>query len=374
LVIESLEIVQFRNIEKASLAFSDSFNFITGRNAQGKTNLLEAIHFFSLGRSFRTRRACETIMFGKDYFFLELSGRSDGGVGFVLDIGVEEGGRVRASADGKGLSGLIEIIGIIPSVLFVPEDVNLASGPPRLRRIFLDYTAAQISPKFLGDLKKYRAVLRNRNALLRTISNGRSAGKDLSVWDDMLVEKGAAVVRGRVEVLGEVLRHAGEFAGELLPGGENLDVRYVCSFNENGIDPERALREAVCRCRESERRRGYTLVGPHYDDAVIYLGGTDLRRFGSQGRKRLAAVMLKLAQAATIMARRAERPVVLLDDIFSELDRETASRVKGALSDRYQSFVTSPRTDDFPERRGIGAHFIVEGGRFARGDGEDRRV
>ncbi len=374
MVIKSIEIVQFRNIEKASLTFSDTFNFITGPNAQGKTNLLEAIHFFSLGRSFRTRRSGETIMFGKDYFFLELSGRSDGGVGFVLDIGMDEGGRVRASADGRELSGVSEIIGFIPSVLFVPEDVNLASGPPRLRRLFLDYTAAQISPTFLGHLKEYRAVLRSRNALLRTISNGRSDGKDLSVWDDMLAEKGAAVVRGRVEVLCEVLRNAGELAEELLPRGENLDVRYVCSFNEEGIDPERALREAVYRCRESERRRGYTLVGPHYDDAVIYLGGADLRRFGSQGRKRLAAGMLKLAQAATIMARRAERPVVLLDDIFSGLDSETTSRVKGALSDRYQSFVTSPRTDDFPERRGSGSRFMVKGGRFTRSNEGDRRT
>lgn len=370
MVIESLEIVQFRNIEKASLAFSDSFNFITGRNAQGKTNLLEALHFFSLGRSFRTRRAGETIMFGREYFFLELAGRSDAGVGFVLSVGMEEGGKVRASADGRGLSGLSEIIGIIPSVLFIPEDVNLASGPPRLRRLFLDYTAAQISPTFLSDLKEYRAVVRNRNALLRTISDGRSTGRELSAWDDMLVEKGTAVVRGRCEVLGEVLRHAGGFAEELLPGRENLDVRYACSFNEDGIDLKKALREAVSRCRESERRRGYTLVGPHYDDAVIYLGGTDLRRFGSQGRKRLAAIMLKLAQAATIMARRAERPVVLLDDIFSELDRETASRVKESLSDRYQSFMTSPRADDFQVQREGGSHFVVEGGRFTGGAGE----
>ncbi|HUV35735.1 MAG TPA: DNA replication and repair protein RecF, partial [Patescibacteria group bacterium] len=282
------------------------------------------------------------------------------------------GGRVRVSADGRKLSGVGESIGIIPSVLFVPEDVALAAGPPRLRRVFMDYTAAQISPEFLADLKGYHAILRNRNALLRTIADGRGNRGELDAWDDMLVERGAAVVRGRGEVLDEVLRHAGELCTELLPEGESLDMRYVCSFNEEGIEPERALRNALTRCRDGEARRGYTLAGPHYDDVMIYLGETELRRFGSQGRKRLTAVILKLAQAQAIMSRRAERPVVLLDDIFSELDGETSGRVRGVLSDRYQSFVTSPRRDDFAGYRRDGACFVVEGGRFRTVDERGR--
>ncbi len=368
--MRSLDAGHFRNIERASLTFSDSFNFVTGGNAEGKTNLLEAIHFFSLGRSFRTRHAQEAIAFGAEYFFLRLAGISDGGVNFDLEIGVERGGRVKVSAGGTTLSGLGEIIGVIPSVLFVPEDVYLAAGPPRLRRLFIDYTAAQVSPAFLGELKRYRAVLRNRNALLRAMAEGRAGGEELTAWDEMLVEKGAAVTRGRIKILAEVLRHSDGLCPELLPQGERLVMRYVCSFNEEGIKPEQALRNALKRCRDSEMRRGYTLAGPHYDDVAIYLGDTELRRYGSQGRKRLAAVMLKLAQAQTIMSNRAERPVVLLDDVFSELDGETAGRVKGVLSNRYQSFVTSPRMDDFAGYRSDGACFTVEGGRFRKVEGE----
>ncbi len=219
MLVRALEAVHFRNIERASLNFSDSFNFITGANAEGKTNLLEAIHFFSLGRSFRTRRTQEAMAFEAEYFFLRLTGVSDNGVNFDLEIGVERGGRVKVSADGTKLSGLGEIIGVIPSVLFVPEDVLLAAGPPRLRRLFIDYTAAQVSPAFLSDLKRYRAVLRNRNALLRAMAEGKAGGGELAAWDEMLVEKGAAVARGRIEMLGEVLRHVDGLCPELLPSG-----------------------------------------------------------------------------------------------------------------------------------------------------------
>ena len=370
MLVRSIDAVQFRNIEKTSLTFSDSFNFITGRNAQGKTNLLEAIHFFSLGRSFRTRHTQEAIAFGKEYFFLKLAGTTDGGVEFSLEIGIDRGGRMKVSADGRKLAGLGEIIGIIPSVLFVPEDVTLAAGPPRNRRMFIDYTAAQISPTFLGNLREYRHVLRNRNALLKALAEGRGGGGDIAAWDEMLVEKGASVVRGRCEILGEVLVRTRDLCAELLPGGELIDMRYVCSFNEEEIDPEDALRRALERCREAEKRRGYTLAGPHYDDVMIYLGDTELRRYGSQGRKRLTAVIMKLAQAQAIMAGRTERPVVLLDDIFSELDGETADRVREVLSDRYQSFVTSPRIDDLKWHRGTWTCFVVEEGKFRRVEGE----
>ena len=134
-VLRSIDIERFQNIRKASLEFSDSFNFITGRNAQGKTNLLEAIHLFSLGRSFRSRSIGEVIQFGEEYFCLRLSGSSDVGVAFTIEIGMEMEGRVRVSANGARLSGVSEIIGMIPSVLFVPEDVSLAAGPPGDRTI-----------------------------------------------------------------------------------------------------------------------------------------------------------------------------------------------------------------------------------------------
>ncbi len=357
MIVKNLQAGNFRNIRSASAEFSGAFNFVTGGNAQGKTNLLEALHLFSLGRSFRTRRSDEMITFGEDYLFLRIGGKSDSGVNFVLELGLERGGRVSASANNRKLSGLSEIIGIIPSVIFAPGDVELSSGPPSGRRLYMDYTAAQVSPPFLSDLKEYRRVLGQRNSLLKEIQgparemragNVTDAGQ-LDAWDGMLAEKGAGVVRGRKDVLSAVAPVASRIYREIVPGGEELGLSYNCSFDggaAEGSSAKTALAASLSRCREMDRRRGYTCSGPHCDDMTIRIGDIDLRRYGSQGRKRLAAIVLKLAQAEIIMERRSERPVVLLDDIFSELDSETAARVRGLLSGRYQSFVTSPKASD----------------------------
>lgn len=365
MIIQALDLTNFRNIESASLTFSETFNVIRGRNAQGKTNLLEALHLFSLGRSFRTRRAEEMIMFGSEFLFARLSCLSDTDVRFRIEIGLERGGRISASVNGKRLSGLSEIIGIIPTVIFTPQDVTLASGPPSDRRVYIDYTAAQISPSFLQNLREYRRVLSQRNSLLRQAAETCREPKGMEAWDDMLVERGVAIVEGRREMLGEIQSRSERLFGEIVGEGGGLRMEYRCSFeSEDGITRD-GLAAALQRLREQERRRGYTLVGPHYDDISLFIGDEELRRYGSQGRKRLTSIILKLAQAWAIMERRAERPVVLLDDIFSELDGETGERVSGLLTDRYQSFITTPRKDDFA---GIeGERFDVVEGRIAMG-------
>jgi DNA replication and repair protein RecF len=360
LIIQSLDLVNFRNIEKATLVFSGTYNVIRGRNAQGKTNLLEAIHLFSLGRSFRTRRREEMVRFDEEYLFARLACRSDSGVGFRIEVGIERGGRISVSVNGKKLASLSEIIGIIPTVIFTPEDVALASGPPAERRMFVDYTASQISPSFFRDLKEYRRVLLQRNAALkRGLDTGRRP-EGIGAWSEMLVESGAAVVDGRMEVLAEIEGRTSDLMRRIMPGAGSLSMRYASSFDAEAGETSEALREALARTREQEKRRGYTLVGPHYDDIRIYLDDEELRRYGSQGRKRLASIVLKLAQARAIMERRAERPVVLLDDIFSELDDETSGKVKSLLSDGYQSFITTPRTEELDDI--AAARFTVTGG------------
>ena len=369
MIVESLQLNSYRNIKDASLEFSEGFNFIRGRNAQGKTNLLEAIHIFSLGRSFRTRRTTELVMFGEEHFFLRLKGRSDSGVGFRLEMGQERNGRTRLSINGKQMKGVSEIIGFMPSVIFTPRDVELSSGPPAGRRVYLDYTAAQVSPGFLADLKEYRHVLKQRNSLLRTAAmRGALDETQLEAWDEALVRRGAAVVAGRTEILGVIAGRAREIFAEVLGREDGLELEYRCSFDPEG-GGEEALRAALLAARESERRRGHTLAGPHYDDLIMRIDGEEVRRYASQGRRRLLAVVLKLAQADVIMSRRGERPVVLLDDIFSELDAEVVSGVRKMLSDRYQSFITSPRGDDFPDDIPGAASYEVEKGVF-RGPGD----
>jgi DNA replication and repair protein RecF len=360
LIIQSLDLVNFRNIKKATLAFSGTFNVIRGRNAQGKTNLLEAIHLFSLGRSFRTRRREEMVRFDEEYLFARLGCKSDAGVSFRIDIGLERGGRMSVSVNGKKLAALSEIIGIMPTVIFTPEDVALATGPPSERRTFVDYTASQISPSFLQNLKEYRRVLVQRNAALKGAMESGRPPEGIKAWDEMITESGAAIIEGRKEMLAEIESRSSRLINDIMTVTGSITMQYSCSFEPSGAATKEDLSEALARTREQERRRGYTLVGPHYDDIRIFLDDRELKRYGSQGRKRLASIVLKLAQAWAIMERRAERPIVLLDDIFSELDDETAGRVNGLLSDRYQSFITTPRSEDFIDVEA--ARFTVEEG------------
>jgi len=361
-IVRGIEIANFRNIANAALSFSPAFNLITGRNAQGKTNLLEAIHLFSLGRSFRTRSLEETIRFGDEYFFCRLSGKADSGVDFDIEVGAERSGRIKVSINGKKAAGLSEMLGIMPSVVFVAEDIQLAAGPPAGRRGYLDYTAAQISPLNLKALREYRGIVRRRNVILDKAAREGASPEGIEAWDEALAAKGASIVKIRLEAIREIKTRAEKLFAEILEEQSGFDMMYVCSFGAPDAEPKEALERALARVREAELRRGFTMAGPHYDDVRMFLEGVELRRYGSQGRKRLAALMLKLAQALTILDRRGERPVVLLDDIFSELDGRTAARVREHLTDSYQSFITTPRPEELGRLPAEASRFVVEGG------------
>ncbi len=362
MIARGVDIVNFRNIARAELRFSPGVNLISGRNAQGKTNLLEALYIFSLGRSFRTRDLDEAVRFGEEYFFLRLSGESDSGVAFAIEAGYERGGRAKVSTGSKRDGAFADIVGMIPGVMFVADDIALAGGPPAGRRAYLDYTAAQLSPLYLAAIREYSGVLRRRNALLERAAREAEAPGGIDAWDEVLAAKGAELVRIRRETLRELAARAGALVGEIVGAPGGLAMEYVCSFCPGGGDPGPALREALARSRESERRRGYTICGPQHDDVRISLDGAEIRRYGSQGRKRLVSLVLKLAQAATILDRRGERPIVILDDIFSELDAETAERVRERLAGGYQCFIASPRPEELAAGPAAAARFLVEGG------------
>jgi DNA replication and repair protein RecF len=358
--INRVEITNFRNIREASIEFSPGFNFITGLNAQGKTNLLEALYLFSLGRSFRTRNREEMIALGARFFFRRISVESDSGVEYILEIGVERGGRSRVKVNGERVRGFYSIIGLMPGVIFTPRDVDMVSGPPGQRRTFLDYTASQISAGFLGNLKEYRQVLRQRNSQLKEVSIGKG-DEIMGALDRMLVDKAEELVKGRKRVLGEVRKKASEMFEYVFTGGEDLEMEYISSINPGNESYSDVLLSSIEKTRDEEIRRGYTLKGPHYDDIGISIGRLLLRKYGSQGRKRLVAIVMKMAQASVITDKRGERPVVLLDDIFSELDDGVSAKVKDFLSERYQNFITSP-VEIGIRNRGKAGKFIIHKG------------
>jgi DNA replication and repair protein RecF len=359
--INRVEIKNFRNIKEARLRFSTGFNFITGLNAQGKTNLLEALYLFSLGRSFRTKKREEMVALGEDFFFLRITVESDSGVEFILEIGVERGGQTRVKVNGEKVRGLSSILGIVPGVIFTPRDIGMVSGPPGERRTFIDYTASQISAGFLENLKEYRQVLRQRNSQIKEAAAGRFNFEIMGALDRLLVEKAEGLVEGRKRVLEEINKKAAEMFRQLFTGDGDLEMEYISSIKAGSGKYSKNFLNSIEKTREEEIRRGYTLKGPHCDDIGISIGNLDLRKYGSQGRKRLVAIVMKMTQASVITEKRGEPPVVLLDDLFSELDNDVSARVKEFLSERYQNFITSPVEIEIQKGKGVGNFNIDKG-------------
>jgi DNA replication and repair protein RecF len=300
---------------------------------------------------------------GSESLYVSISAESDTGVQRSLETAVARGGGAKISIDGERVRGFSRLIGEVPGVIFTPEDVLLTTGPPSERRIFLDYTAAQVSEGFLEDLKEYRKVLRQRNAVLKEMQSGGVGGHVLNALDRVLAERSESVFAGRIRVLEDLRSELESVFGAVFGEGERLATEYVSSVGgSGGADGYGDIyHEELAAHRDDDIRRGYTTRGPHCDDVSILLGGLSLRSYGSQGRKRLAAIALKMAQAAVITRRSGERPVVLLDDIFSELDEEVAGRVRGFLFDSYQNFITSPVDIDFPKGGGMKRFYIENG-------------
>jgi DNA replication and repair protein RecF len=370
--------VQWRNLEDAAHEFSGGVNVLVGGNGQGKTNVIEAVQYLALGRSHRGARDEEILRFGGDHFFVRGEGEGDAGGTFSVEAGFEPPRSKRLKVDGQPVTRLTDLAGVLACVSFGPEDAELARGAPQLRRRYVDYALAETSRASLRSLSEYRRVLQQRGALLRSARRGDpGVAADLCVWDGEVVRAGSDVVRRRGAALLDLAPRAAGFHARL-GGGGPLSLHYAVHAAGRRLavgaalagflaapELEAAFRERLSARRQAELAQRVNLVGPHRDDVGVEVGGLDLRRFGSQGQCRTAAVALKMAQADFIRERRCDRPIVLLDDIFAELDEERAGCLWDIVCREHQTFLAVPRQSDL--RFGAGdAVFRVAAGRLSR--------
>ncbi len=361
MIIRRIRIENFRNIERADLRLSRHYNLVRGRNSQGKTNLVEAMHFFSIGRSFRTRSSDEVVKFGEEYMYMGMEGERDEGVKLLLEVSRERGGRVRAKIDGERLPLLSDIIGAVPTVIFVPEDIEIVSGAPALRRRYIDYAAAQVSGEFLAGLKGYRRALKQKNRVLKILDREGGDRGVLKSLNGIMADRGVVIARGRRKILDMIARRVKKLYREMAGEGE-LVMDYRSSFrSEDGEEFRDRLKEA----EGEEIEKGYSVVGPHRDDIRIREEDVSMRKYGSRGRKRLTAMLMKIAQADVIAGERGERPVLLMDDVYSELDDRVAERMGELLRGRYQVVATTPRMEERWAGNDQAALFTVEDGEFS---------
>ncbi len=322
--IDRLVTERFRNLESVVLRPHARFTIFEGDNGQGKSNLLEAIAVLANLRSFRTSKLNDCIAFGAES--AQLGGRVYGrGVGF--DLGVElVAGRSRVFVDGKAVRRTSEVLGSLVAVLFSVADLSLPSGEPAARRRWLDRTIFHHQPEYLQDLRRYEKALASRNMLLR---GGAQPGFDvraLDAFDGQCAAAGGAVMARREAFCAALsLRIAAEFSEFAAPGLEAA-LRYLPYDNEASADTDadgRAARllQQLAAVRRNDLRRGTTSVGPHRDDIAMLLNQRPAREHASQGQCRALVLALKIAEIRSLEATLGEPPVLLMDDVSSELDR-----------------------------------------------------
>ena len=346
--LERLVVRDFRNLAHVELEPPAAGLVVVGENGQGKTNLLEAIHYLAILRAARGARDVDLVRFGAAGFHVgatvETSGRHEIGVGFE-----RAGKRKRARIDGSIPDRLSDALGALPSVLFSPDDVELISGSPNARRRYLDIMLALTTPGYLAALQRYRAALVRRNAALRESARSKRGGSaSVAVWEPTLAEQGAVLWSARVAWVEST---ADRFAGLAAEIGEaeRAQLRYTSALSTDG-PPADALAAALEEKRPLDLRRGFTHAGPHRDDLAITLDGRELRTFGSAGQQRSAAIALRMLEAATFRERSGRAPVFLLDDPFAELDVRRAARILAMLTRDApgQTILAVPRDSDIP--------------------------
>jgi len=378
--LRSLRTVQWRNLESARFEFSPGVNVFLGGNGQGKSNFLEAVQYLALGRSYRGSRDDEIVQFGTDHFFVQGDGQGDAGEAFSIEAGFTPPRSKKLKVDGRPVVRLTDLTGILACVSFGPEDTELARGAPDHRRRYLDYSLAETSRPSLEVLADYKRALQQRSALLRSDAPDVHVEQGLAVWDAELVRLGTDIIRRRAEALVDLAPRVRHLYATLTDGlqlrmkyaMQAIDETLMAETELEGLLTEeaaaamsRTFQQRLRNRRVAERVRKQNLVGPHRDDVELLLDGQDLRRFGSQGQCRAAAVALKMAQAEFILARRNDRPIVVLDDVFAEFDEERARALWEMVCEKHQTFLAVPRESDLAFGRGD-AVFHVQAGHVER--------
>lgn len=377
--LSRLVLRHFRNLESRELELPPEGVALVGDNAQGKSNLLEAIYYLETLRSFRGARDDQMVAFGEDVFRIvgttESEERDEGRAVEIAAAFQRRGRRKKVSVDGVEAERLSDALGTLCAVIFSPADVELVSGGPSERRRFLDIMLSLNEGGYVRALTAYKKILQRRNASLKA---GEPAST-VAAWEPGLVRAGAEVMLGRERWVEEKREAFGDYY-ERVSGGERGGMTYrpdvdLSRLGPSAADPlgrerleqiEAAFREALRSSCERERRRGVTVVGPQRDDVRLALDddGLDLRDFGSGGQRRTAALALRLVEAMTIRDRRSRRPLVLLDDVFAELDAGRSERTLDLMESEEigQVVLTAPKDADVRIRRDALPRWRISGG------------
>lgn len=351
--LANLTLHNYRNYQDLTVNFAPGVNILLGPNAQGKTNLLEAIYVLALTRSHRTSSDKELISWQADE--ARISGRIVRQHGDIpLELLFTKKGK-KARVNHLEQAKLSQYVGHFNVVLFAPEDLELVKGAPSVRRNFIDREFGQINPRYLYNASQYRGVLRQRNNYLRQLATKQA--KDLIYLDvltDQLIGFGAELLLARKQLLAKLFAAAAPIQASITDGRETLTFNYVSSIELAELADLEAIKAALIerfsKSRARELQQGTTLVGPHRDDLQFLVNEKNVQTFGSQGQQRTTALAVKLAEIDLMKEETGEYPVLLLDDVLSELDTHRQTHLLKTIQDRVQTFITTPSLSDIAQQ------------------------
>lgn len=336
--INSLSLRNFRNYESLDISFNPSRNIIVGENAQGKTNLVESVYMCSFARSFRTSNSTDLVMFGKDMCLISADIESSS-FDRKIGISVTRQGKKMIKKDGKPVSRTAELLNNLVVVIFSPEDLRIIKDSPDKRRNFINKEISQLRPRYFECLKNYNDALKQKNALLK---NDVIMDEMLDIYDNQLAYNGYELVKYRRNFVDKLSACSSELQSRISQGRETLEITYSESCR---ADSAEQMMAEFAASREKDRMYRSASIGPHRDDLEFFINGKDARKFGSQGQQRTIALCMKLAEVRIARDVLMENPVLILDDVLSELDIERQMFLLKEIDD-VQLFITSTELGD----------------------------
>lgn len=341
MIIKNLVLKDYRSHKDEYFEFDPKLNVLVGKNAQGKTNIIEAIFFAVIGKSFRTSKEKEVISWGKQSSYVkgefEKKYRDT-----IIELFFNENHKKTIKIDKIPIKKMGELMGTTNAVFFSPDELKLVKESPEERRRFMNIDISQTNKRYFYLIGRYEKVLANRNKLLKTSKDISTLKETIDIWDRALSELGGRIAEERKKFIEELSPFASMAHSYISGGREELVIRYSSSFEDNY---QEKMLKALQKNLEKDYKLGFTSVGVHRDDIDIYLNGVEVKNYGSQGQQRTVALSLKLAELEIIKNRVGEYPILLLDDVFSELDKDRRKKLLNFTS-KTQTIITCTEFDE----------------------------
>lgn len=370
--MEELRLRNYRNYTEERLTLNQGVNIFVGENGQGKTNLLEAIYYLATGDNFRGNKDMELIRWDAPYFRLE--GRLKKAFSnryFDLEIYVDRARNKQLKINGVKYKRMADLLGYLQVVLFSPEDLEIIKGSPAQRRRYIDQEISQLDSRYYTLIHQYQKVLSQRNNLLKLSNHRQHSAEELAVWDEQLVHYGAEVIYKRLQFLKTLVPLARQRHQDLTERDEVFNVTYQSSLGPIGKASQAEIadifRRTLANGRNEELHRGVTLWGPHRDDLIFYLDGYSLKTYGSQGQQRTGILSLKLAELEAFYRHNQDYPLLLLDDVMSELDDKRRGYLLRRIEElKIQTIITGANMELITNEIAQDEFFVIKEGKIIR--------